>query len=140
MDLVTIERGNKGLMEGFEGVMRNLIPACSMSLTILAYSAAARTSRSMCSSACVPSTHLLACCSKKKAVLLGEKRAKGHRSPSRVCPHAAGHESQCHHSYCTWKRGCKLPPSIRVADRRSAALERVQSPVGRAVVVHTWRW
>jgi hypothetical protein len=26
MDLVTIERGNKGLMEGFEGVMRNLIP------------------------------------------------------------------------------------------------------------------
>src|SRR4029453_4683143 len=25
MDLVTIERGNKGLMEGFEGVVRNLI-------------------------------------------------------------------------------------------------------------------
>ena len=66
MDLVTIERGNKGLMEGFEGVMRNLIPGMLDvfdDLGILGGTHVAQHVQRL------RPLHLLACCSKKSKKL-----------------------------------------------------------------------
>ena len=50
MDLIPIDRGNKRLVERFEGMMGDPVPACSTSLISLASVSAFCTSRSICNS------------------------------------------------------------------------------------------
>src|SRR4029450_10873240 len=82
MDLVTIERGNKGLMEGFEGVVRNLITGMLDVFDGLGILGGGTHVAQHVQQRLRPLDTLASMLLKeiKKAVLLGEQRAKGHRS------------------------------------------------------------
>src|SRR4030095_4676529 len=136
MDLVTIERGNKGLMEGFEGVVRNLIAGMLDifdGLGILGGSMHVAQHVQQCLR---PLDTLAGMLLKeiKKTVLLGEQRAKGHRSLLEKMSECSGaHVAASSRLLYLETRVRASAPSMRVADRRSSPSMGLQPPRGLQV-------
>src|SRR5262245_32484437 len=137
MDLVTIERSNKGLVEGFEGAVRNLIPGMLNVFDGLGILGGGMHVAQHVQQCLRPLDTLAGVLLKeiKKTVLLGEQRAKGHRSLLEKMSECSGaHVAASSRLLYLETRVRASAPSMRVADRRSSPSMGLQLPRGLQVL------
>src|SRR4029453_13232539 len=136
MDLVTIERGKKSFMEGFEGAVRNIIPGMLDVFDGLGILGGGMHVAQHVQQCLRPLDTLAGMLLKeiKKTVLLGEQRAKGHRSLLEKMSECSGaHVAASSRLLYLETRVRASAPSMRVADRRSSPSMGLQPPRGLQV-------